>query len=195
MPEANSDSNNPNESTSESGDSRSDETSGRSDEASGRPNHDASTNKSEKGKEKSRALKIAGALSMVLWIIGFVLPFILKPNSPYVWLSDTCLLCGFWPLMFVHRAGWTWLVFGVLNVLIGFGLELVRFLVPAIPETFWTPEKIQFKASMLQMNQHIADMHPFLPWILIGFASTAYGIFRITKTIVKWLIKRLYKPA
>jgi hypothetical protein len=151
------------------------------------------SNNSPPKKVKSKAVKIAGALSTVLWIIGFVLPFVLKPGSPYVWLSDTFLLCGFWPLLFVYRPGWTWLIFGVLNMLIGFGLELVKYLVVSIPETFWTPDKIAMKPAFEHMNQHIADMHPCMPWILIGAVSTVYGAIRIIKTIAKWFIQKAKK--
>lgn len=134
-------------------------------------------------------MKIAGALSMVLWIIGFILPFSLSPGSPHVWLSDTFLLCGFWPLLFVYRPGWTWFIFGVLNMLIGFGLELVKHLMLAIPSSFWTPERVAFKPGFDQMNQHIAEMHPPDPWFVIGALSTIYGAFRISKTIIKWILK------
>ncbi len=145
-------------------------------------------------KQKSLGLKIAGALSTVLWIAGFVLPFVLPASSPYVWVSDTMLLIGFWPLLFIYRAGWTWVLFGVLNILIGFGLELVHWLMLSIPDSFWTPEKAAFKPMFVQMAQHIKEMHPFLPWMLVGAVSAIYGIFRIIKTIIRWLVK-LYKKS
>ncbi len=143
--------------------------------------------------QKSGSLKIAGTLSMVLWIVGFVLPFALTKDSPYVWVSDTFLLIGFWPLLFYNKAGWTWVVFGVLNIVAGFGLELVQHLVPNIPESFWTPEKLAYKPWFMNMHHHITDMHPCLPWIIIGALSTVYGIFRITKTIIKFIIKQTKK--
>lgn len=159
------------------------------------PESASDSNNSPPKKSKSKAVKIAGALSTVLWVIGFILPFVFKPESPYVWVSDTLLLCGFWPLLFVYRAGWTWVIFGVLNVLIGFGLELVTHLMPAIPDSFWTPDKIAMKPAFEQMSKHIAEMHPCLPWILIGAISTIYGIIRIIKTIIKWIIKKSKKNA
>ncbi len=145
------------------------------------------------GKKKSLGLKIAGALSTVLWIAGFILPFVLPSTSPYVWLSDTLLLTGFWPLLFVNRAGWTWVVFGVLNILLGFGLELVHWLMLSIPDTFWTPEKAPFKPMFEGMAEHIKVMHPFLPWMAIGAISAIYGVLRIIKTIILWLFKQYKK--
>ncbi|MBX9669767.1 MAG: hypothetical protein K2X93_19240 [Candidatus Obscuribacterales bacterium] len=145
------------------------------------------------GKKKSLGLKIAGALSTVLWIGGFVLPFVLPSTSRFVWLSDTLLLIGFWPLLFVYRTGWTWVVFGVLNILLGFGLELVHWLMLSIPDTFWTPDKAAFKPMFEGMAEHIRVMHPFLPWMLIGAVSAVYGVFRIVKTIIIWLFKRYKK--
>lgn len=139
--------------------------------------------------KKSVALKIASALSVVLWTVGFILPFILKKDNPFVWVSDTCLLTGFWPLMFYNKAGWTWLVFGILTAVAGFGLELVQFLMPNVPESFWTPQRMPYRPWFMNMHHHVTDMHPSIPWILIGGASTIYGVFRVLKTIINWSIK------
>lgn len=175
MPESNSDSNNAEPSLDEDS------------SATGAP--PPVSGKADGKPQKSTGLKFATTLSMVLWIVGFVLPFILKKGNPYVWISDTCLLTGFWPLMFYNKAGWTWLVFGILTVALGFGLELIQFLMPQVPQTFWTPEKMAYKPWFMNMHHHITDMHPSMPWILIGGASTIYGVFRIIKTIVKWILK------
>lgn len=152
------------------------------------------SSKRDAGKpKKTAAMKIATALSMVLWIAGFLLPFVLKKDNPLVWVSDTCLLTGFWPLMFYNKAGWTWLVFGILTVALGFGLELIQFLMPQVPDTFWTPSRMAYKPWFMNMHHHITDMHPSMPWILIGLASTIYGVFRVTKTIIKWILKKTRK--
>lgn len=189
MPESNSDSNNANYFPDEQGEALIASETGASRERANEKVNQAA-DKTVGKPAKSRALKIAGALSMVLWTIGFVLPFILKKESPYVWVSDTFLLIGFWPLLFYNKAGWTWLVFGILNMVLGFGLELIKWLVPNIPESFWTPEKMAYKSWFMNMHHHITDMHPCLPWILIGAVSTIYGVFRVSKTIVKWSIKK-----
>lgn len=151
-------------------------------------NQDKPANK--KGKHKSKALKIAGLVCTVMWVIGFILPFVIPARSRYVWVSDCFLLLGFWPLLFIYRAGWTWIVFGLLNILIGFFLEFNKQ-IPYYLEgsTFWTAEELALKPQFMQVQQHIADMHPCLPWILIGAASTVHGIFRVLKTIVLFIVK------
>lgn len=144
-----------------------------------------------KKEPKPSTLRIAGALSAVLWIAGFILPFVLKSDSPYVFVSDTCLLCGFWPLLFYYRAGWTWFIFGILNMSIGFGLEIACHLVVG-PEV-WTPERMQFKAGFEQLRKHVIEMHPSEPWLAIGLLSTVYGAFRMVKHAILWIIKKSFR--
>ncbi|SRR5579883_2807492 len=160
-------------------------------------NHKSSSGKEHESKprKKSTALKIAGLLSTVLWIVGFILPFVIPPTSKYVWLSDTLLLIGFWPLLFIHPAGWTWAVFGILNMVIGFFLEFNKQIPPFLEQSnFWSnPERLALKPQFMTVQKHIADMHPCMPWLLIGFVSTVYGAFRIVKTIVRWIIKLVKK--
>jgi len=98
-------------------------------------------------------------------------------------LSDTFLLIGFWPLLFVWRAGWTWLVFGLLNIFIGFFLELAKFL----PTDMMTPAMQQ---AYEQAKEHIISMHPAIVWILIGAVSALFGLFRIGKTIWRFFKRR-----
>lgn len=135
----------------------------------------------------SKRTKIGTILSTVLWIIGFILLFVIKPDSPLVFLSDTLLLIGFWPILFVWRAGWTWLVFGLLNIFIGFFLELSKFL----PTETMSPS---MQAAYEQAKSHVISMHPAIVWILIGAASALFGLFRICKTIWLYISKRKSKP-
>ena len=131
----------------------------------------------------SKPTKFGTILSTVLWLIGFILLFVFKPNDPLVYLSDTFLLIGFWPLLFVWRAGWTWLVFGLLNIFIGFFLELAKFL----PTDMMTPAMQQ---AYEQAKEHIISMHPAIVWILIGAVSALFGLFRIGKTIWRFFKSR-----
>jgi len=156
------------------------------------PEANSDSNNADGGKKpKSLGLKIAGALSVVLWIVGFVLPFIIPEGSPYVWVSDTFLLTGFLPLLFIYPAGWPWVVFGVLNMAIGFGLEIVLHL--QIPEEVWNPQNAQYRSSFEQMHKHINAMHPMLPWLIIGFLSTIYGIARMVKNTARWIAAKMAK--
>ena len=136
--------------------------------------------------ENSKALKIAGIISTIIWIISFILLFLLKPTDKLVWTSDALLLAGFWPLLFVYKAGWTWLVFGCLNMFIGLSLEVSRHIpVDAIPQAY--------VKDYLAGKDHILGMHPTMPWLFNGAVSALYGLFRIIKTITKWCLKQKNK--
>ena len=113
-----------------------------------------------------------------MWVVSFALLFVLKPDNPWVWTSDTLLLAGFWPLLFAWRPGWTWLIFGVLNMVIGFLLEVAHHL-PAE----------HFPPAALPLREHVLAMHPMMVWLIIGFLSAVFGLFRIARTIIVWTIK------
>ena len=133
--------------------------------------------------KKSKALKIAGIASTIIWVISFILLCTLKPEDDLVWTSDALLLAGFWPLLFVYKAGWTWLVFGCLNIFIGISLEVARHIpVETIPP--------QYVEDYLAGKDHILGMHPTMAWLFNGVVSALYGLFRIIKTIIKWCLKR-----
>lgn len=133
--------------------------------------------------QKSPAKKFATILATVLWVVGFGLNFVIKPGERLIWMPDALLLIGFFPLLFVYKAGWTWFGFGVCNMVIGFFLQLLRHL----------PNDIFKSQDQLVVRDHLIQMHVPLVWILIGAASTVYGVFRMVKTIVKWLLKKSRK--
>lgn len=130
-------------------------------------------------------LKIASITSSVMWIAAFLLLFIFKEGDKNVWISDALMLTGFWPVLFVYRAGWTWFLFGILNMAIGFILEVAR----QLPEEVYTQASLS--NEMILAKEHVLTMHPCMPWIIIGFLSMLYGLFRITKTIFRWIRKGL----
>ncbi len=133
----------------------------------------------------STHIKIAGLVSTIFWVIAFLLLFIFKEGDKNVWISDALMLTGFWPVLFVYRAGWTWFIFGILNMAIGFILEVARQLPPDI----YT--KAQLSNEMLLAKEHVLTMHPCMPWIIIGFLSALFGLFRIIKTVFFWSRKKL----
>lgn len=135
-----------------------------------------------KKESKSKAIKIAGIASTVMWVVSFILLFALDPEKDPIWTSDALLLAGFWPLLYVYKAGWTWLTFGLLNMGIGFFLEVARFL----PVEAFPPDVIPTK-------DHVLSMHPSMPWLLNGFVSALFGIFRILRTIYRWTKRKLSK--
>ncbi len=148
-----------------------------------------SNSATKQNKPKSNAAKIAGSLSMILWTVGFVLLFALK-GSPLIWLSDTFLLLGFWPLLYVWRAGWPWAVFGWLNLFISFVLELTKFITPDLMKNRLPPHLM---TVFLEGQKHLAESHGFMPWFFIGIFSILFGGFRITGTIYRFIKKQLSK--
>jgi len=118
----------------------------------------------------------------VIWLIGFILSFIVKPDSPNIGWPDFLLLAGFLPLLISYKPIWPWFVFGFGNVIIGFVLETVHF-VPTgtLPST------------VLPVKDNLDQMHKPIIWILFGFFSVAYGLFRLLKKLIVHLAKAKMK--
>jgi hypothetical protein len=135
-------------------------------------------------KKKTGAAKIAAIVSTVLWILGFALAFVVPAGSPFGWVPDGMLLVGFWPLLYAWRPGWPWLVFGILNVIIGFLLLVAAY----IPVTNFTPE-------MIIVRKHLAEQHSPFTWMTIGIVSTIFGVTRMTTHLIVWLRSRTKKAA
>lgn len=128
------------------------------------------------GSKPAHAGRIVAIATTVLWILAFVLPFMLPPNSILKWLPDTLLLVGFWPLLYLWRPGWPSLVFGVINIIIGSILFIGHFL-PA--DAF--PKGAE---SMLAVRKHIDEQHEPLAWVLVGVVSFGFGIVRMAQNAV-----------
>lgn len=128
---------------------------------------------------KSTKDKIAAVLSAVLWSLSFFLAFIISSKSHYIWVPDLLLLSGFVPLLLMWKPAWPWLVFGCLNVLIGFVLEVNN----------WIPAA-QLPVNMHAVHQHLMQFHVSMVWILVGFASILYAVFRLIKGVVRHLFFR-----
>jgi hypothetical protein len=138
----------------------------------------------EKTEEQAKRAKAAGVISCVLWILGFALSFVIPGKSTFTWVPDTLLLVGFFPVLLVHPAGWTWLIFGILNVAIGFILEI----------GYQLPDDV-FPVEVNTLRKGLQATHPTLVWILLGAVCTVYGVFRIIKTIIRFIAKRASKSA
>lgn len=158
------------------------------------------TEPAEKSKSMS-ASKIAGIVSAVLWIVGFALAFVVPSNSPLMWVPDALLLIGFFPLLIFWKPSWPWLVFGVLNVVIGFVLLVATFLPVETLTTEMAKAREQLTAAkspyasmfsptateqMAHVHTHLAKQHSPWTWMIIGVISTIYGIVRMIKNMVKW---------
>lgn len=119
--------------------------------------------------------KIAALLSVILWTLAFLLAFIIKPESPYIWLPDLLLLAGFLPLLMCWRPLWPWLVFALLNFLVGFVLWVAQyFIVPDLP------------AHIEQVRLHLGQYHSPKVWMLVGVAAFIYALLRMLKAFCGW---------
>ncbi len=158
----------------------------------------------ETGKKMS-ASKIAGIVSAVLWIVGFALAFVIPADNPFMWVPDAMLLIGFFPLLFFWKPSWPWLVFGILNVVIGFVL-LVGTFIPVDTLTTemkkareqLTEQKSPYASvfsesstqQMAHVHTHLVKQHSPWTWMLVGVFSTIYGIVRMIKNTIKWAAKK-----
>ena len=155
--------------------------------------------------KRMTASKIAGIVSAVLWIVGFALAFVIPADNQLIWIPDALLLIGFFPLLFFWKPSWPWLVFGILNVIIGFVLLVGTF----IPVDTLTGEMKKAReqltaqnspyasvfsetstAQMAQVHTHLVKQHSPWTWMLIGVFSTVYGLVRMIKNIFKWAAKK-----
>lgn len=158
------------------------------------------TETAEKSKSMS-ASKIAGIVSAVLWIVGFALAFVVPSNSPFMWVPDALLLIGFFPLLIFWKPSWPWLVFGVLNVVIGFVLLVATFLPVETLTAEMAKAREQLTATkspyasmfsptateqMAHVHTHLAKQHSPWTWMIIGVISTIYGVVRMIKNTIKW---------
>lgn len=158
----------------------------------------------EKSKKMS-ASKIAGIVSAVLWILGFALAFVIPAENPLMWVPDALLLIGFFPLLFFWKPSWPWLVFGILNVVIGFVLLVGTFIPVDTLTTEMKKAREQLTAQkspyasvfsetsteqMAHVHTHLVKQHSPWTWMLVGVFSTIYGIVRMIKNMIKWAAKK-----
>lgn len=123
----------------------------------------------------------SGLLASLLWVVGFLIAFIIPPGSHFIWVPDALLLFGFWPLLIGGRARWLWLVFGILNMIIGWHLAMSTVL----DDAKFAPY------HLVEIKKHLALYHPFMTWLLIGFVCTIIGLIRLFLGLIKWLMGKL----
>ncbi len=131
--------------------------------------------KGQPGKKKN----LSAIASMILWTLAFALCFVIPGNSKFTWIPDTLLLVGFFPVMYVYPAGWTWFFFGILNMGIGIILEIGYHL----PDDSLPPD-------VATMRNVLRATHPSLVWILLGLICAVFGAIRITKSIFRFFVAR-----
>jgi hypothetical protein len=125
-------------------------------------------------------------LASLLWIAGFALAFVIPAGSNNIWLPDALLLFGFWPLLFKLKAKWLWLLFGILNFMIGCILEIIAVL---------SDQNFASIPNAVAGKTHLAEHHVPLVWMGIGILALLIGIGIIGYQAIKWLILRIKRTA
>jgi len=137
----------------------------------------------QKPRGKSRRRNIAGWSAVALWGLSIILSFSIPPSSQYIWVPDSVLLVGFFPLIWICPFSLVWLAFGILTAFIGSFLLLLT----NIPDTALPLETVAIK-------KHLALYHPYWSWILAGLFVTICGAIRLTINV--WLLlMRKKQPA
>lgn len=126
-------------------------------------------------------LKIATITSCFLWVSSIALSFAIPPTSSLIWLPDSILLTGFLPLLLVSKWSWPWVVFGVLNGLIGFLLLTVSYI----------PDQPPLTKEMIEVKHHLASYHPCWSWMIIGSLCTIYGILHLAVNGAIWSYRKI----
>jgi len=140
--------------------------------------------KSQDHEKKHARGRIAGIIATVLWVVGFILTFAIPAGSPFVFLGDALLLIGFWPLLWLWRPGWPWIIFGLLNIFIGFWLQIAYVL----PDSLFLENPVPGADPhhVIAVRNHLRDQHSAITWIIIGFLSTVFGVGKTGFDIWSW---------
>lgn len=129
--------------------------------------------------DRKMALKIAGISSCLMWVLSLIASFIVKTDSVLIYVPDALLLAGFLPLLYTWRFSAPWIVFGVLNIGIGFFLQLVGLINNSyFPRELWAPKL------------HIMTYHPGITWMVMGFVCCVFGVVRLIKNLTLMLKRR-----
>jgi len=159
----------------------------------------------ETGAKKKSGTKWATISSAALWVVGFLLLLVVPAGSPFVWVSDALLLLGFFPLLILWKPSWPWLVFGVLNIVIGFVLLVATYL----PVESLTSEMAKARQQLVEqkspyaavfsetsaqqmahVHTHVIKQHSSWTWMIFGVISVIYGLIRAVKNAVKWVAQK-----
>jgi hypothetical protein len=123
-------------------------------------------------KERGMAKRIAGTASCILWVLGIGLAFVIPPASRFIYVPDALLMLGFFPLLYLWKYSWPWLVFGALNIGIGFLLMVIDY----------SPDNL-FPKDLLAPKHHLGQYHPAIVWYTTGLLAALFGTGRLIKNI------------
>ena len=127
------------------------------------------------------------ALAVILWVVSLGLSFVIAPGNRYIWVPDTVLLIGFWPLLIAHRSRWFWLAFGVLNMFIGICLITLTFM----PDS----EFARFDPRTLATKHHLAQYHEGFAWLSVGAVSAIIGLLLLFSGLTAWIVGKVRRKA
>ena len=149
------------------------------DETSQKSNSDATTKATGSKSTTGRRNKFASLIAVALWGASVLLSFTIPTNSPLIWLPDTALLLGFFPLLWLCPYSLIWIAFGILTTFIGcFLLLLTNIPNSALP------------AQSVSIKTHLEIFHPCWSWMLIGLFVTICGSIRgainLVRLIIRW---------
>lgn len=130
--------------------------------------------------DPKQAKKIAGIGSAVIWVLGIGLMFVIPTTSKYVYVSDGLLLLGFFPLLYLWRFSFPWLIFGALNIAIGVFLQMIELL----PDSYFPPD-------LWKPKHHLSQYHPPMTWWLLGGVGFGFGAVRAAKNIYKMVARKM----
>jgi hypothetical protein len=128
------------------------------------------------------AKKIAVWSSCGLWGLSIVFSFLIPTSSPMIWVPDTILLAGFFPLIWICPYSVIWLAFGILTGFIGsFLLVLTNIPDSALP------------AQSISVKKHLAEYHPCWSWMIVGSFVTICGTVRFLVNCLLFFMRRKRK--
>lgn len=116
----------------------------------------------------SKKKKIAAWTACGLWVLSLGLSFAIPPTSPLIWIPDTVLLLGFFPLIWICPYSLVWIAFGILTAFIGSFLLLLT----CIPNE-------ALPADTHAIKKHLLEFHPCWSWMLLGLFATIAGIIKL----------------
>ena len=132
-------------------------------------------------KTKKKTNKFLSFLTVFIWLASFALAFVIPPTNRLIWVPDALLLIGFWPLLVTHRCRWLWIVFGVLNLFIGYVLLVTR----SIPD-----DSFRFDAKVLATKQHLTLYHESFVWMEIGLISALLGVVMLIAEFIVYMVEK-----
>jgi hypothetical protein len=123
--------------------------------------------------------KKSSIIAAIIWVISIVLAFKIPAGNSLIWLPDTLLLVGFFPLFISVRSPWLWLSFGLLDVFIGVILLIALS----------APQEELARRNLVEMNAQMQSYHPYYVWALVGVVSIIIAFIQLIWRIVLWLYR------